>query len=44
MKTGMGIRHENFRMVGKLAVVTLGMFAFGDEPIGIPEGAFAKCR
>jgi cytochrome c oxidase assembly protein subunit 11 len=25
----MGIRHENFRMVGKLAVVTLGMFAFG---------------
>ena len=29
MKTGMGIRHENFRMVGKLAVVTLGMFAFG---------------
>ncbi|MFM8610395.1 MAG: cytochrome c oxidase assembly protein [Burkholderiaceae bacterium] len=25
----MGIRRENFRMVGKLAVVTAGMFAFG---------------
>jgi cytochrome c oxidase assembly protein subunit 11 len=25
----MGIRHENIRMVGKLAVVALGMFAFG---------------
>jgi len=25
----MGMRRENFRMVGKLAVVTAGMFAFG---------------
>ena len=25
----MGLRRENFRMVGKLAVVTAGMFAFG---------------
>lgn len=25
----MNLRHENVRMVGKLAVITLGMFAFG---------------
>ena len=25
----MGLRRENFKMVGKLAVITLGMFGFG---------------
>ena len=25
----MGLKHENFKMVGKLGVIALGMFAFG---------------
>ncbi|MBD3892799.1 cytochrome c oxidase assembly protein [Hydrogenophaga sp.] len=25
----MGLRHENFKMVGKLCIIALGMFAFG---------------
>ena len=31
----MGVKHENLRMVGKLAVITLGMFAFGYSLIPI---------
>ncbi|WP_313073505.1 cytochrome c oxidase assembly protein [Melaminivora sp.] len=31
----MGLKHENLRMVGKLAVITLGMFAFGYSLIPI---------